>query len=128
MWHGYRIPDTHTWVITDKDRITVDTILNEKNVELRRIMGEISGWRPLLDQASVIQEDHDGNGNPRRLLSVDLVEETVALVQVQNGSLEADGSRREFVLGAMAGARTPHEAIAASYGLRPEAYCEAIRT
>jgi hypothetical protein len=128
-WHGYRIPDTHTWVITDKDRITTDAILNEKNAEMRRVMCEVSEWRPILDRATVISQDHDGNGHARRLLAIDLGErESVRVIEVENGSLEPDGSRRRFVLGTVMSSQTPHEAIAASYGLRPEAYCEAVRT
>ncbi len=50
------------------------------------------------------------------------------VIHVVNGSLEPDGSRREFVLGAMSGARTAHEAVAMSYGINPQHYREVVRT
>ena len=36
-------------------------------------------------------------------------------------------SRRKFILGAMPG-DTPHEVIAASYGVKPDVYREAVRS
>jgi hypothetical protein len=49
-------------------------------------------------------------------------------MDVYNGSLEPDGTRRRFMLGALSGVSTVHEAVAASYGLNPGAYREAVRT
>ena len=126
-WHGYRLPDTHTWIITDKARITAAAIMAEPNAELRRIMCEVSGFAPIVDIAVVVAEDRDGNGHPRRLLQAEIGGETIRIVDVLNGSLEPDGSRRRFLLGAMPG-RTPHEVIAASYGIAPKHYREAVRT
>jgi hypothetical protein len=51
----------------------------------------------------------------------------VRIIEVTNGSLEPDGTRRKFHLGAMPG-ENPHEAIAASYGINPRHYREAVRT
>jgi len=127
-WHGQRIPDDHTWIITEKERITADAIMSEPNAELRRIMGEIVQWAPLLKGAKVLNKDEDGNGHPRRLLSVQMGGERQRVVEVLNGSLEPDGSRRKFHLGAMSGARTCHEAVAMSYGISPAVYREGIRT
>jgi len=45
---------------------------------------------------------------------------------VINGSAEAGGTRRKFYLGAMRG-RTPHEVVAASYGIDFAVYREAMR-
>ena len=127
VWHGYRIPDDHAWIITDKGRITAEAIMGEPNAELRRIMCEITAFEPIRKLARVVREDVDGNGNPRRLLIVKVKDETLRIVEVVNGSLEPDGTRRKFLLGAMPGA-TPHDAIAASYGISPKHYREALRT
>jgi hypothetical protein len=53
---------------------------------------------------------------------------------VINGTVEPDGTRRKFHLGAarrrgsVAPPDTPHDAIANSYGIAPEHYREAVRT
>ncbi len=126
-WHGYRIPDDHAWIITDKAKITAEAIMAEPNAELRRIMCEITGFEPIRSIAKCISKDVDGNGFPRRLLTAEIGDETVRIVEVDNGSLEPDGTRRRFLLGAMPG-DTPHDVIAASYGISPKLYREAVRT
>jgi hypothetical protein len=126
-WHGYHIPTDHTWIITDKARITADAIMAEPNAELRRIMCEITGFEPIRSIAKCVAEDRDGNGFPRRLLTANIGGETLRIVEVENGSLEPDGKRRRFLLGAMPG-DTPHDVIAASYGIAPQHYREAVRT
>lgn len=126
-WHGLRISPEKSWIITDKARITAEAIMAEENAELRRVMCEVSEWRPLLSRAREISADTDGNGNPRRLLSVRVGNDDLRILDVMNGSLEPDGTRRRFLLGAMPG-NTPHAAVAASYGVNPAAYREAVRT
>ena len=126
-WHGYRIPDDHRWIFTDKSRITADAIMAEPNAEIRRIMGEITGFEPIRSIATVVSEDTDGNGLPRKLMTANIKGEEWRIVEVHNGSLEPGGTRREFLLGAMPG-NTPHECIAASYGINPQHYREAVRT
>jgi hypothetical protein len=128
-WHGYTIPPTHHWVIADKVRLNADAIEKEPNAELRRIMLEIYGFERFLSdrKAKVVAEDVDGNGHSRRLLTAKVKGETIRMIEVNNGSLEPDGARRKFVLGAMPG-KTPHECIAASYGIKPHLYREAVRT
>lgn len=126
-WHGIRIPFTHRWIITDKSKITADAIMNEPNAELRRIMCEASEFKPIISIANIIATDRDGNGLTRRLMTASIKGAEIRLIEVQNGSLEPDGSRRKFVIGAMPG-DTPHAAIAASYGINPAYYREAVRT
>jgi hypothetical protein len=126
-WHGYRVPDDRAWIIADKTRITAEAILREPNAEIRRIMCEITAFEPIRRLAKTVSADMDGNGQPRRLLRARVGDEDIRIVEVVNGSTEPDGSRRKFLLGAMPG-RTPHEAIAASYGISPRHYREAVRT
>ena len=77
--------------------------------------------------AAVVAEDIN-HGQPRRLLSMKVRGDDMRVLDVWNGSFEPDGSRRRFFLGAIAGARTPHEAVAMSYGRTPKTYGEAVRT
>jgi hypothetical protein len=128
-WHGLAIPETHTWIIIDKARITPDLIDAEPNAELRRVMLEISGFEAYARarKAKVLAEDVS-HGQPRRLLSMKVAGEEIRVLDVHNGSLEPDGTRRRFHLGALSGAKTPHEAVAMSYGRNPNSYGEACRT
>jgi phage baseplate assembly protein W len=126
-WHGYRIPDDHSWIITDKARITAEAIMAEPNAELRRIMCEVTAFAPIRAIAEVVAEDVDGNGHARRLMTANIKGDVIRIVEVQNGSLEPDGSRRKFLLGALAG-QTPRDVIAASYGINSKFYIEACRT
>jgi hypothetical protein len=124
-WHGYTIPRDKEWIITNKEKLNPTVIEKEKNAELRRIMLEIYGFTKYLEERTykVISEDTDGAGNPRRLLEIKVGNEKVRIVEVDNSSLEPDGTRRKFHLGAMPG-NNPHEAIAASFGFNPEVFKE----
>ena len=139
-WHGYRIPEGKEWIIADKARITPDAIEAEENAELRRIMLEIEvDGRTGFDRyreargAKVIDADNL-HGRPRQLLSIQVRGEEHRIIDVLNGSLEPDGSRRQFLLGAARNprtrdqARTVHEAVALSYGIDPGVYSEGVRT
>jgi hypothetical protein len=72
------------------------------------------------------------HGRPRRLHEITVRGEAIRVIEVENGSLEPDGTRRRFVLGAATrrGERPEscHDAIAASYGVNPAVYHEAVRT
>ena len=124
-WHGYTLPKSHEWLILEKNKITPETVENESNAELRRITLEIYGFERYLAErdAKVLSEDTE-HGQPRRLLEVQVAGEPVRILEVVNSSLEPDGSRRKFFLGAMPG-DTPHEAVAASFGRPTEKYKEA---
>ena len=47
------------------------------------------------------------------------------VVEVVNGTPEADGSRRRYALRVPSRVRTPREAVAWTYGLSPEQLCRA---
>jgi hypothetical protein len=128
FWHGLRIDHDHQWIIAQPERLSPDAIERESNAELRRVMLEAFGFERYLAarQARVIAAD-ELHGRPRRLLEVGVADARIRIVEVTNGSLEPDGTRRKFHLGAMPG-NTPHEAIAASYGIASAHYCEAVRT
>ena len=66
-WHGVRVPQP---VIEQPDTLSVRDALQEKNVEVRRVMLTRIGAERLQAElsASVLDEDIDGQGMPRRLL------------------------------------------------------------
>jgi hypothetical protein len=126
FWRGVNVPED---VIEKRHTMTADQVLKESNVELRRVrmevFAEVNGPRRLLTEtgANLVAEDKQ-HGRPRKLYDIN----GVRFVHVVNGSLEPDGSRREFLLGAHPQAKTPHEAIAASYARPSDKYREGLRT
>lgn len=128
-WHGYTIPEEKTWIISEKSKLNADAIDAEPNVELRRVMLEIYGFDRYIDErgAELVSEDTDGAGNPRKLYSMKVGNETVKVLQVTNSSLEPDGSRRKFHIGVVNG-ENPHEAVAHSFGFNPEYFKESVCT
>ena len=128
-WHGLRVPAR----LIETPDFDAGAIENESNAEFRRVLlereyGGRTGFELYAEQrnAKVIAEDIS-HGFPRRLLEVNVRDQRIRVIEVINGSLEPDGSRRKFHLGAMRG-ETPAEAIAASYGIAPAHYREAVRS
>ena len=128
-WHGLRVPAE----ILDRAEFSADAIDAQSNAELRRVMLEReyngrTGFELYLKvrQARIVAED-ELHGQPRRLIEVKVGTTPLRIIEVRNGSLEPDGTRRRFHLGAMRG-DTPHEVIAASYGIAPKHYREAVRS
>ncbi|HEY1244339.1 MAG TPA: hypothetical protein VGF29_05855 [Hyphomicrobiaceae bacterium] len=125
-WKGQRIPAEY---IEQRATRSAADVLNEQNAEMRRILMEIyvdvHGPRAMLAamDAKLIAEDTE-HGRPRRLYDI----RGHRYLAVVNGSLEPDGSRREFLLGAHPEAATPHEAVAASYARPAGRFREAVRT
>lgn len=135
VWHGFRLPVTHEWIVREREKLSADKIDAETNAELRRIMLENFGYERYLGERGAKEIAVDTcDGRPRRLLDLTVQGETIRVVEVENGSLEPDGTRRKFVLGAArhpitnALPGTPHEAIAWSYGRPADQYEESVRT
>jgi hypothetical protein len=125
-WRGLRVP---AGIIDLRHERTAQQITSISNAEHRRVAIEIYGHvhgpeRFATDLGAKLISEDTSHGRPRSLYQVG----ADRYLHVVNGSLEPDGSRREFLLGADPGASTPVGAVAASYG-RPEAkYREAVRT
>ena len=135
MWHGVRVPK---WVITEKELITPEKIFAEQNAEVRRIMTEIYGFRKfgddliksgkakLVDEKTVWDETvkyyHYNDGDA-----------TMGFVHVINGTVEADGTKHEFILTVKADNNNAEQAVLSTYpdlmeriGSRPDKW-EIIR-
>ena len=138
-WHGLILPPDRSWIIADKARITPEAIEAEENAEFRRVMLEISidgktGFERYIEARGGREIAADVMwGQQRRVLEIDLRGEKQFVLDVTNGTIEPDGTRRRFFVGAVSDARsrrpgTPHEAVARSYGRNPKTYGEACRT
>jgi len=128
-WHGLRVPAR----LIEAQEFSAEAIEGENNAEFRRVLlereyGGRSGFELYAEQRKVklIAED-ELHGFPRRLLEVEINGENIRIIEVVNGSLEPDGARRKFHLSALRG-NTPHDVVAASYGIAPQHYREAVRT
>ena len=125
-WHGISVD---AQIIEQRRSVTPAMIRSERNAEMRRVLTEIysyvHGPNKLIDDmgGKLISQDVS-HGRPRRLYDV----EGERFMHVINGSLEPDGTRREFLLGAAPDASTPGDAVAASYGRPAAKYREAVRT
>jgi uncharacterized protein DUF6745 len=128
FWHGIGLPRDHEWIVRTPQLLSPERIEDEPNAELRRVMLEAFGFeRYLAARAARVVAADELHGQPRRLLEVTIRGRALRIVEVTNGSLEPDGTHRKFHLGAMAG-DTPHDVVAASYGIAPKHYREAVRS
>ena len=129
FWHGVRVD---AWLIEFPERITAASINAETNQELRRCMVEILGHERYLAQSDAQLMSSDDCG---KLWRTRVGGEDWLIVEVANGSLDPDGSRRRYFLDVTCAeeqlgwpVRTARAAVAATYGLRPEQYDVAVRT
>ena len=125
-WHGYRIPIDKTWVITNPEKITRDSILNESNAEMRRIMIEKIGGEKFVEllDATKVSEDRYGQLFKKTIDDVD-----IAYARVVNSTPEPDGSNKIYWLSVNPVSQTCHEAIGRSFlGENWRLYNPAIET
>lgn len=129
-WHGINIPDEKSWIIAERPRITREAILAEENSELRRVMCEVIGWSRAIELlgGKIVSRD-ELHGQPRELIDVEIASgESIRLIRLVNGTVESDGTRREFIEGILSELTNPHDAVAWQYGIDPEYYREALRS
>jgi hypothetical protein len=127
VWHGTPVP---SWVI---DEPTVDRILAERNVEVRRCAIERMGWDAYVSQAglSLVAAAPDP-GNPGCELDLYDVPHRVwgapaRVLLAVNGSVERDGHRRRYGLSVPADIDDPVAAAGWSYGLSGAQYAQLVR-
>jgi len=105
-WHGHRVPD---WVIINPERITPQTILEEDNAELARVMMErYTEERFIQDSdAKPIHSDKFGD-----LYRIDFKQdEPLAMVNVRCPS-----TQRRYWLQVPASMQSAHQAVAWTFG------------
>lgn len=123
LWRGTPVPQ---WLIEQPQRITAALIRGEFNQEVRRCMLDRFGIERYIRElsAKLISEDHCG-----KLWRVDLGDaRRHIMVEVENGTLQPDGTRRRYFLRVPPKIRSAHEAAAWTYGLTAERYDLAVRT
>jgi uncharacterized protein DUF6745 len=123
FWRGVEVTRQ---TIEAPERLTLADIRDETNLESRRIMIERMGAERFLGAARGILVQTDVCGKLWHCRVDD--NEPYAMVEVENGTPEPDGSRRHYFLRVPPAARTPREAIAWTYGLTADQYDVAVRT
>ena len=116
-WHGIRIPG---WIITSPEDISVESIQNEINQEIRRILITKYGEsRYLIDSgAREIHRDQFGV-----LYRADIVnDESLSMVKVINSTMEPDGTYKEYFLRVPPGITKAKAAVAWTFGLEEDDY------
>ncbi|MBF6137261.1 hypothetical protein IU501_30245 [Nocardia otitidiscaviarum] len=125
--HGTFVPD---WVLTAP---TVDRILAERNIEVRRAAIERIGWDFYIEQAGLaLVSTAPDPGNPGAELRLyDLPRrhrrERSRVLLVVNGSRERDGTRRRYGLNVPEQIADPLAAAGWSYGLTGTQYASLRR-
>jgi hypothetical protein len=123
VWHGTAVP---RWLI--EGPITPEAIDRLTHFPARWAALQIYGLdRYLVARSSRLIAADELHGRPRRLLEAAVAGRPFRVIEVVNGTLEPDGTRRKFHLRAMPG-DTPAEVVAATYGIAPAHYREAVRT
>jgi Domain of unknown function (DUF6745) len=116
-WRGMPVPAD---LIGQLDRLTVERIHAEQNLELRRVLTERYGLDRYLRDADATRVGADETGVLWRL-PVD-GDEPLVMVEVINSSPEPDGSRRRYWLRVPPDTRSAREAVAWTFGLAAEEY------
>ena len=118
FWRGIRVPQE---AIESPETLTLPQILDEENLERRRVLVERMGYERYIARTGgrMIAEDRYG-----RLWQCTLGDDLgdALLVEVQNSTPEPDGTFRRYFLRVPPRMRSPHEAVAWTFGLQPSEY------
>lgn len=129
-WHGIAVP---RFVIEAPEQISVRTILDEPNQEVRRVMVDRMGYERLIKEsgATLISEEDAG-----KLWQIPVAiagdagsrPEELRVVEVVNSTPEPDGTYRHYFLRVPPHLRSAHEAVAWTFGLGGREYAPGIQT
>jgi hypothetical protein len=120
-WKGIEVPP---WVIRQSEKITLDTIDAEPDVQIRRCMIEIITPQRYVALGGPVRVAADEAGILWRKAWQTF--DAWAAVEVINATPEPDGTRKHFFLQVPANMRTAREAVAWTYGLSEDAYSRLV--
>jgi len=116
-FHGVRINGS---IVDSPTSITVERILHERNVEVRRIMIERFGHARFVKEcgAKKIHEDQFGELYRKEFRN----QEPLAIVKVKNRTPEPDGSYRDYFIRVPPTMKTAREAVAWTFHMSAKDY------
>jgi hypothetical protein len=116
-WHGVEVKED---IILHPELITTEDIEQETNLEVKRVLLERYGEARYLEDSGsdLIQEDHFGKLFRKEIKD----DEPLVMVRVINSTPEPDGSHKPYFLRVPPTVKSAHEAVAWTFGLKPEQY------
>jgi hypothetical protein len=120
-WRGVEVPRA---IIEQPDSITLASIDSEPDVQIRRCMIEIMTPERYVALGGAVRIAEDDTGILWR--KAWLASDAWAAVEVVNATPEPDGTRKPFFLQVPANLRTAREAVAWTYGMRPNVYAQLV--
>jgi hypothetical protein len=120
-WKGVEVPP---WIIERPERVTLASIDDELDVQVRRCMIEIMTPQRYVALGGAVRVAEDETGILWR--KAWLASDAWAAVEVINATPEPDGTRKHFFLQVPANIQTAREAVAWTYGLRAKAYASLV--
>jgi len=124
--HGVRVSEK---VVLAPETLTKEDILNESNLEIRRIMIDQVGYEKFFSmiEYEVLDEDIEPTaGNPRRLLSINLPSDPDRRIVVVE--VECSTTHHKYFLRVPPGMRTCLQAVAWTADMNPEEYVVLVET
>jgi hypothetical protein len=116
-WHGVALRPE---IVEQRDRMTVEQIDAEQNVEVRRAMLEIYGEERYILDSEVVCIQKDRYGELFRKAVPD--DEPVTMVRVVNSTPEPDGVNKIYFLRVPPDTKTAHEGVAWTFGREAKHY------
>jgi len=119
-WRGTPVP--REWIMA-KETVDPKLGLTHPNIEQRRVLTEILGWKKILEGLNMRVIDANKDPEIGTLIEVDLPDAPKErFIRVQCGT------KREFILPVPKAMKTALEANAWTYGLTPDEYQPEVRT
>jgi len=123
--HGMEIP---AWFVEEPEKITLEKILDQSNIELRRVMLEIFGMDALLKEGKAILVDRDPDPHTGTLWRVPMWDEDIWLLELLNSTPESDGSYKTYVIRVPPNMLSAKQALAHSFQfINPDDYCPILQ-
>ena len=121
--HGVRVEEE---VVLHPERISVEWIEVEDNVEVRRVLIALYGNARYLKDSGAALVHQDARGKLWRKQCAD--DADLVMVEVVNSTPEPDGSVRSYLLRVPPDMRTASAAVAWTFGLRTHEYRPSVET
>jgi hypothetical protein len=121
-WKGVEVP---AWIIERPDKITLQSIDDVLDVQVRRCMIEIMTPEHFVSEGGADRIADDNTGTLWR--KTWWMQDAWAVVEVINGTPGPDGNRRHYFLQVPPHMRTPREAVAWTYGMSEDDYARLTR-
>jgi len=127
-WGGYSLDGVRVreQLVLKPETITIDEILAERNVEVRRLMIDSFGLERFLNEsgAELVSEDKYGSLYYKEVSWFS----GNAILKVRNSTAEPDGSYKDYFLSVPPTLKSAHDAVAWTFGMNASEYDPLVET